>query len=41
MYSQQFFMEICGSFRTTSEKLAPENYALACNTAEKDQADIL
>ena len=35
------FLEICRSFRTTSKKLALENYVLAYHTAGKDQAEIL
>ena len=35
------FLEICRSFRTTSEKLAQENYVLAYHTADKDQAKIV
>ena len=36
-----FFLEICGSFRTTAEKFALENYVLAYHTADKDHAKIL
>ena len=35
-----FFLEICRRFRTTSEKIALENYVLAY-IADKDHADIL
>ena len=41
MSFQQVFLEICRSFRTTSEKLALENYVLAYQTADKDHVDIL
>ena len=35
-----FFLEICRSFKTTSEKLALENYVLAYHTANMDYAEI-
>ena len=35
-----FFLEICRSFRTTSEKLALENYVLTYHTADMDYAEI-
>ena len=34
MYSQHFFLEICRSFRATSEKLALENFFLAYHTIQ-------
>ena len=38
--SSNYFLEICRRFRTTSEKLAMENYVLAYHTANKDHNDI-
>ena len=38
---KNFFLDVCRSFRITSEKLALENYALAYYTADKDNANIL
>ena len=32
-----FFLKICRSFKTTSEKVALENFVLAYHTADKDQ----
>ena len=39
--SNNFFLEIRRSFRTTPQKLVPENYVLAYHTADKDHAKIL
>ena len=36
-----FFLDICRSFKTTSEKLALENNVLAYHTVDKVHADIL
>ena len=36
-----FLVEICRSFRNTSEKLVLENYVSAYHTADKNQAKIL
>ena len=38
---RNIFMETCRSFRTTSEKLALENYVLAYHAADKNHAEIL
>ena len=38
---KNFFLDVCRSFRITSEKLALENYALAYYTADKDNANVL
>ena len=36
-----FFLEICRSFRTTSQKLVLVNYVFEYHTADKDHAEIL
>ena len=40
MHSKQYFSGNCRSFRTTSQKLALENYVLAYNTTDKHHAEI-
>ena len=39
--SRNFFLENCRSFRTTSKKLALENYVLVYHTADKNHVKIL